>query len=177
MFVTFGNKRWFSPIFDADGGAGGGSGGDGGTGAAAGEGSKGGEGGEGNKGGKVEFSPEQQTELNRILGERLGKEQAKWEKDLQARLEAATTEAEKLAKMNSDQKAEYERQKQADDLTKREGDITRRELRATALETLAEKGLPKMLADILMFTDADSTNSSIEAVEKSFRAAVEAGVN
>lgn len=126
---------------------------------------------------KVEFTPEQQSEIDRILGERLGKAQAKWEKDYQAKLDAAKTEAEKLAKMNADQKAEYERQKREDELTNRENEITRRELRATALETLAEKGLPKQLADILVFTDAESTNASLDAVEKAFREAVETGVN
>ncbi|MBE1554798.1 DUF4355 domain-containing protein [Sporosarcina limicola] len=126
---------------------------------------------------KIEFSAEQQAELDRILGERLGKAQAKWEKDLESKLETAKTEAEKLAKMNADQKADYERQKREDEMTKREGNITRRELRATALESLAEKGLPKQLADILVFTDAESTNASLDAVEKAFRESVEAGVN
>ncbi|MFD1954292.1 DUF4355 domain-containing protein [Paenibacillus thailandensis] len=118
-----------------------------------------------------------QADVDRILGERLGKEKAKWEKDFTTKLEEAKTEAQKLAKMNAEQKAEYERQQREDALAKRESEITRRELRATALETLAEKGLPKDLAEILVYTDADSTNQSIEAVEKAFRAAVEAGVN
>uniref|UniRef100_UPI000A52BAC2 capsid assembly scaffolding protein Gp46 family protein n=1 Tax=Geobacillus kaustophilus TaxID=1462 RepID=UPI000A52BAC2 len=60
---------------------------------------------------------------------------------------------------------------------KREAEITRRELRATALETLAEKGLPKQLADILVYTDAETCQKSIESVEKVFRDAVEAAVN
>ncbi|MGE7024554.1 DUF4355 domain-containing protein [Solibacillus cecembensis] len=126
---------------------------------------------------KIEFTAEQQAELDRILGERLGKAQAKWEKDYQLKLDAAKTEAEKLAKMNADQKAEYERQKREDELAKREGEITRRELRATALETLADKSLPLSLAEILVFTDAASTNASLDAVEKAFRESVEAGVN
>lgn len=191
MFVTFGNRRWFSPLFNGDGGAGGGgsagageggsgAGGAGGSAGASGEGAggegKGGEGG-GKGDGKVSFTPEQQAEVDRILGERLSKAQTKWEKDFQTKLDEAKTEAEKLAKMNADQKAEYERKKQEEAMTKRESEITRRELRATALETLAEKGMPKTLADILNYTDADSTNKSIESVEKAFREAVEAGVN
>ncbi|GEM_PF-1449917 len=126
---------------------------------------------------KVEFTPEQQAEIDRILGERLGKAQTKWEKDYQTKLEAAKTEAEKLAKMNAEQKAEYERQKREEELSKRESDITRRELRATAIETLVEKQLPKQLADILDYSDAEKTNASIVAVETAFREAVEAGVN
>ncbi|MCL6458061.1 MAG: DUF4355 domain-containing protein, partial [Gorillibacterium sp.] len=118
-----------------------------------------------------------QAELDRVIQERLGKAQSKWEKDFETKLADAKTEAEKLAKMNADQKAEYERTKREDDLGKREGEITRRELRAQALESLADKGLPKQLADILVFTDAESTSKSLEAVEKAFRESVEAGVN
>ncbi|WP_438312235.1 DUF4355 domain-containing protein [Sporosarcina sp. FA9] len=126
---------------------------------------------------KIEFTTEQQTELDRILGDRLGKAQAKWEKEFNTKLKDAKTEAEKLATMNAVQKADYERQQQELKLTDREADITRRELRASALETLAEKGLPKQLAEILVFTDADSTSASLDAVEKAFRESVEAGVN
>lgn len=118
-----------------------------------------------------------QDDVNRIISDRLAKERQKWEKDLQTKLDEAKTEAEKLAKMNAEQKAEYERQKREKELADREAQITRRELRATALETLAEKGLPKQLAEILDYTDADSTNKSIESVEKVFREAVEAAVN
>lgn len=162
-------------LFAADGGGEGGQGGDGGGNGGEG-GNKGGE-GDGKGGGKVTFSAEQQAEFDRILGERLNKAQSKWEKDFQAKLDEAKTEAEKLAKMTADQKAQHERDKRDKELADRESEITRRELRATALEQLAEKGLPKNLADILSYTDADATNKSIEAVEKAFKDAVEAGVN
>jgi hypothetical protein len=155
-----------------DGGQGGG---DGGAGAEGGQG--GSDGGEGDKGGKVTFTTEQQAEVDRIIGERLSKTQAKWEKDYAEKLDAAKTEAEKLAKMNADQKAEYEKQKREKELSDREANITRRELKATAYESLAEKGLPKDLAELLDYSNAESTSKSIESVEKAFRSAVEAGVN
>ncbi|MCY9513306.1 DUF4355 domain-containing protein [Paenibacillus apiarius] len=119
------------------------------------------------------FTPEQQTKIDALIAKTIAKERAKRDKEI----EAAKTEAEKLAQMNADQKAEYERTKREDELAKREGEITRRELRAQALESLAEKGLPKQLANILVYADAESTNNSIDAVEKSFREAVEAAVN
>ena len=131
----------------------------------------------GGKPGKVEFTAEQQAELNRILSEKLKKERDKYEKDYQDKLNAATTEAQRLAAMNADQKAEYEREKREKDIADREKAITTRELRAEALETLADKGLPKTLAEILVFNDAESTKASLDAVEKSFRAAVEEEVN
>ncbi|MDQ0091661.1 hypothetical protein J2T12_005101 [Paenibacillus anaericanus] len=118
-----------------------------------------------------------QSEFDKRMSKALETAKGKWDKDFQSKLDEATTEAGKLAKMNADQKAEYDRAKREEELGKREGDITRRELRAQALESLAEKGLPKTLADILVYTDADSTSKSIEAVDKAFRDAVEAGVN
>jgi len=129
------------------------------------------------KGDKVTFTSEQQEYINKLIGQTIAKERSRWEKEFQTKLDEAKTEAEKLAKMTAEQKAEYERRKREEELAKREREITRRELRATALETLAEKGLPKQLAEILDYTDAESTNKSIEAVEKVFREAVEQAVN
>ncbi|MET3659646.1 DUF4355 domain-containing protein [Sporosarcina psychrophila] len=122
---------------------------------------------------EVEFSVEQQAKIDSLIAKTVAKERANRDKDI----EAAKTEAEKLAKMNADQKAEYEQEQRESKISEREADITRRELRASALETLAEKGLPKQLAEILVFTDADSTSASLDAVEKAFRESVEAGVN
>lgn len=99
------------------------------------------------------------------------------EKELPGLLEKQKTEAEKMAKMTADQKAEHEKQKQLEALEKREAEITRRELRAEALQALGEKGLPKELADIVNYTDAESTSKSLEAIEESFRATVEEAVN
>ncbi|MDF2663890.1 MAG: phage capsid protein [Paenibacillus sp.] len=169
-------------LFAADGGAGeGGSGGsgDGGTGGSGGSGGEGegkdsGQGGQGQGEGSKTFT---QEDIDKIVNKTIARERTKWEKDFETKLTEAKTEAEKLAKMNAQQKDDYERQQRETKLTEREGEITRRELRATALETLAEKGLPKQLADILVYTDADSTSKSIESVEKSFRDAVEAAVN
>lgn len=118
-----------------------------------------------------------QSEFDKRISKALETAKSKWETEYQQKLEAAKTEAEKLAKMNADQKAEYERKQREDELAKREADITRRELRASTIDELVEKGLPISLADIINYTDADSTKASIEAVEKAFRQAVEDGIN
>lgn len=122
---------------------------------------------------EAEFTKEQQVKIDALIAETVARERANRDKAI----EDAKTEAEKLAKMNADQKAEYEREQREAKISEREAVITRRELRASALETLAEKGLPKQLAEILVFTDAESTNASLDAVEKAFRESVEAGVN
>lgn len=118
-----------------------------------------------------------QSEFDKRMAKGLETAKAKWEAESQKKIDDAKTEAEKLAKMNADQKAEYENQKKLDDLAKREKDITTRELKAQAYETLAEKGLPKELVEILNYSDAEQCNKSIEAVEKAFQSAVEKAVN
>ena len=118
-----------------------------------------------------------QSEFDKRVAKALETAKGKWESDHQAKLEEAKTEAEKMAAMNEKQKADYERDKQLKALEQREREITTRELKATAYETLAEKGLPKELADILNYTDADQCKASIDAVEKAFQSSVEKAVN
>ena len=103
----------------------------------------------------------------------LAKAQEKW----QALTDDKLSEAEKLAKMTKEEKAQYLSQKQERALAAREADITRRELMAEAKNTLAEKKLPVGLAEVLNYTNAESCNKSIDAVEKAFQEAVQAAVD
>lgn len=98
--------------------------------------------------------------------------QQKW----QALTDDKLSEAEKLAKMNKEEKAAYMQQKKEKELSDRESAVARKELMAEAKNTLAEKKLPAGLAEVLNYTDAESCNKSIDAVEKAFQAAVEAAV-
>lgn len=118
-----------------------------------------------------------QSEFDKKVAKALETAKAKWETQKQAELEEAKTEAEKLAKMNADQKAKYEQEKREAEYQQRLKDLTTRELKATAKETLSEKGLPLELAEVLNYTDAETCNKSIESVEKAFQAAVEKVVN
>ena len=114
-----------------------------------------------------------QEELNAIIDKRLERER----KDAQARIDKAVTEAQKLAKMNAEERLEHERKAREAALKEREAEITKRELRAEAKSQLSDKGLPIELAEVLPYTDADTTNAALVAVEKVFRQAVEKGVN
>lgn len=98
--------------------------------------------------------------------------QQKW----QALTDDKLSEAEKLAKMNKEEKAAYMQQKKEKELSDRESAVARKELMAEAKNTLAEKKLPAGLAEVLNYTDAESCNKSIAAVEKAFQTAVEAAV-
>lgn len=108
-----------------------------------------------------------QKDVDKLIQDRLAREQSKWEKKIQDE----RTEAEKLAKMNADQKAKYAEEKRILELEKREKEITTRELKATSLETLAEMNLPKELAGALNYSDAEQCNKSIEAIAKAWNVA------
>ena len=113
-----------------------------------------------------------QAEFDRRVQKALGTAKEKWT----ALMDDKLSEADKLAKMNKEEKAEYLRQKQEKVLNDREVAVTRRELMAEAKNTLAEKKLPVGLAEVLNYADADSCNKSMAAVEKAFQEAVQAAV-
>lgn len=102
----------------------------------------------------------------------LTKEKEKW----QAMTDDKLSEAEKLAKMTKEEKAQYMQRKKEKELSDREAAITRKELMAEAKNTLAGKNLPQELAEVLNYADAESCNKSIAAVEKAFQSAVQAAV-
>lgn len=102
----------------------------------------------------------------------LTKEKEKW----QAMTDDKLSEAEKLAKMTKEEKAQYMQRKKEKELSDREAAITRKELMAEAKNTLAGKNLPQELAEVLNYADADSCNKSIATVEKAFQKAVQTAV-
>ena len=112
-------------------------------------------------------------DVNKMIQDRITREQAKWEKKVQDE----RTEAEKLAKMKADEKIKYQQEKREKELADRERELTTRELKAQAYETLAEKGIPKELVELLNYENAETCNASIEILEKAFQPAVEKAVN
>lgn len=117
-----------------------------------------------------------QAEFNRRVNEAVNtaveNAQAKWK----ALTDDKLSEAEKLSKMTKEEKEQYLQKKKEKEIADREASVTRRELAAEAKGTLAEKGLPMELSEILNYTDADSCKKSMETVEKAFQKAVEAAV-
>ncbi|MCM1335301.1 MAG: DUF4355 domain-containing protein [Bacteroides sp.] len=113
-----------------------------------------------------------QSEFDKRVAKALETARAKWDEQKKAEL----TEQEKLAKMKADEKAQYEREKREKALREREAAITRRELTASAKETLIEKGLPPELSAVLNCESAEACKESLDAVETAFKAAVEKAV-
>lgn len=125
-----------------------------------------------------------QADIERIMNQRFARLQREAERRVQQAREEGRTEAERLAQMTEQQRAEHDRQQaeqaardRETELTRREAEITRRELRAEAIDTLAQRGLPTMLEQLLDYSGADACNTSIDTVERVFRDAVQKGVN
>lgn len=101
-----------------------------------------------------------------------------WATETQQQVTNAQTEAEKLANMTDEQKREYALQQREEAIAKREAEATKTGLKATALEWLADKELPKEhLITLVTLTDAESCNKSLEAIEKAFNQAVKQEVD
>ena len=113
-----------------------------------------------------------QSEFDRRVAKAIETSQAKW----QEKANAEKSEAERLARMSAEQKAEHERQKRESELAKREEAVARREMRATASQQLSERSLPQALAECLDYSSAEACGKSIDAMEKAFRDAVQAAV-
>lgn len=113
-----------------------------------------------------------QSEFDKRVSKALETAKIKWQKETDDKL----SEAQKMAKMNADEKAKYDFQKREDALAKREAETRRKELLYTAKEILAEKGLPSALSEVLSFENADKCKKSIETLEKVFREEVQKSV-
>lgn len=121
-------------------------------------------------------TPEPQDEkkyTDAEVDEIIDKKYAKWKSEQ----EAKESEAKKLAKMNADEKKDYQLKQREQELADREAEITRKELTAEARSMLSERDLPVELVDVVNLTDADSVTESINAIQKSWEAAVQKGVS
>lgn len=138
-----------------------------------------GQGGDGQKNAKPSFDDvlnsdkAYQSEFDR----RVAKAQETTRQKCEADYKAQAAEAEKLAKMNAEEKAQHEREQREKALADREAAVTKRELKAEAKAQLTEKGLPAKLADVLDYSDADKCKASLESVSAAFSEAVQDAVN
>lgn len=110
------------------------------------------------------------ADLDKIIGQKF----AEWQKKQQK----AVDEAAKLAKMDAQQKAEYERdqlQKELDALKKKD---SLAEMTKTARKMLSDKGVTvnDEILSMLVNTNAEETKAAVDAFATAFTSAVEAAV-
>ena len=110
-------------------------------------------------------------EVNAILSKKFAKWTAQKEKELD--------EAQKLAEMDAQQKAEYERDKLEKELADLKRENTLNAMGKTARTMLAEQGvhLPDAMVSILVTEEAESTKNNVDNFVQIFKEAVDVAVN
>jgi len=85
-------------------------------------------------------------------------------------------EAEKLGRMNAQEKYEYELEQRERAIAEKERELTLAENKNEAGKILSEKGLSLALVDFVVAEDAETMNENIKVLEKAFKDSVKAEV-
>lgn len=85
-------------------------------------------------------------------------------------------EAEKLGRMNAQEKYEYELEQREKAIAEKERELTLAENKNEAGKILSEKGLSLTLVDFVVAEDAETMNENIKVLEKAFKDSVKAEV-
>lgn len=96
-----------------------------------------------------------------------------WEEQTRRMIAEAIAEERRQAALTDDDRL---REREAA-IDRRERELLRRELRARAVQLLAQRGLPTELAQAMSFEDEQGCDAGVEALDGAFRKAVQAMVN
>ena len=120
-----------------------------------------------------------QAELDEIIGKRLAKERAKFEEQLKSKV----GEAERLAKLNEEERAKEEIRIAQDNLdkmtaefNKMKADFEQQQMLAQVTKELSDRNLPIGMANNLIGKDAEVTKANIDAFENTWKASLEAAI-
>lgn len=102
-----------------------------------------------------------QSEVDR----RITMAQKKWEEKTKNQL----TEAEKLAKMSSEEKYKYELEQKEGLLATKEKELNKRLNQIEALKVMEQKGISASLVDFIVSDDADTTMNNIKLFDKAIK--------
>ena len=124
---------------------------------------------------EVLSNKEYQAEFDRRVQKAIETAKSKW----QEINDAEKTEAEKLAKMNKEQKLEYEAQKANKEKDNALAELNAYKLKEQALTIASEKGLEVSLLNLIDFktVTAEKLNENIDNLSAVFNKAVEKAVN
>lgn len=109
-----------------------------------------------------------QSESDRRVSEALKKQQRKNEEKMR--------EAEKLSRMNDQEKYEYELKQREEAIILKEKELAIAENKATAMSILSEKGISTTLVDFVVAEDADTMKANIDLLDRAFKVSVRAEV-
>lgn len=123
---------------------------------------------------KKQGSKQEPKYTDKDLDDIIGKRFAKW----QAQQQKAVDEAKKLAAMDAQQKAEYERDQLQKELNELKKQASLSEMTKTARKMLLEEGItvPDELLTMMVSDDAEATKVAVDGFKKAFQEAVESAV-
>ena len=113
-------------------------------------------------------NPEYQREFDRLVDKSLSTAKTNWEKEARNQWEKEKTEAEKLAKMDADQKIKYEMNKIKQENEELHGRINAQDLYATASNIATENGIPNGYLSLIDFTreNADTITEKLSKIQE-----------
>lgn len=125
--------------------------------------------------GKTYTEEDFQKEADRRVTQALETSQKKWQQEFQQKLEHEKQEAERLAKMSSDEKEKEMFKKQQDEFNKQKKEFERERLTTQTLKTLASEDLPSEFCEMIMANveTAEDIMANIKTFKKLFSDAVD----
>ena len=116
-----------------------------------------------------------QSEFDRRIAKALETARTKWEKEA----EVKKTEAEKLAKMDAEEKHKYELDKERKEKEEAISKLNAYELKEEAIKIASEKELPISLLNVIDYRkeNAESIKTKIDEIEIVYKQAIQAGIN
>ena len=119
-------------------------------------------------------NPDLQSQFDKLNAKSLETAKQKWADEQKK----AQNEAEKLAKMNAEEKNKYELEKERKEKEEAISKLNAYELKESALKIAKEKEIDISLLDVIDFSKetADSIKTKIESIDLIFKKAVENGI-
>ena len=116
-----------------------------------------------------------QSEFDKKVSKALETAKTKWETEA----EVKRTEAEKLAKMDADEKHKYELEKERERANNAESKLNAYELKEEAIKIASEKELPISLLNVIDYRkeNAESIKTKIDEIEVVYKQAIQSGIN
>ena len=126
---------------------------------------------------KEEVDKMLQSETDKRVSEAIKTSKSKWQEEFKSKIEQERKEAERLAKLSSDEKRQEELKKKNEEISQKESELRKRELKLDTINVLSEKQLPVEFSDFLMGNDAEATNVNIKRFGEAFSKSIESAVN
>jgi len=126
---------------------------------------------------KAEYQKQLQAESDKRVRQAEKTFEKKYEDQLREKIEKEREDAERLARLTSDEREKelFERNKTL--LEEKEKKLRQREMKLAAIDVLNDEGLPVTFADQLLGESVDDTHDRIQKFKKAWHEAIDTEVN